>query len=125
MEGIYIIIIILFTLLSLYLLRKSSVSSLWLIAYLIILITWISSTTSSNISGLNILFTINIVLNFALIYATTNSVDSRTIFIVNMLLLTSSIGIFFQLSTSVKWLFLLYVFWVTVLLFGSFQSLKS
>ena len=125
MESIYIIIIILFTLLSLYLLRKSSVSALWLIAYLIILITWISSSASSNISGLNILFTINIVLNFALIYSTTNSVDSRTIFIVNMLLVTSSIGIFFQLSTSVKWLFLLYVFWLTVLLFGSFQSLKS
>lgn len=124
-----LIIVFAIAILSLWLLVASQAPMpqivVWLVAYGILLYAWYASSSEPVLTGLSVLFLVNILLNFSVLYVTHALHDARTAFILNILLVSSSIGIFLQLRSPVRWVFLLYLAWTVVLLFSSVKALRQ
>lgn len=102
---------------------------LWTLSYVFLLAVWYLSTMGEETSGVltllpgfNVLFIINVLLNFAYVYVFHTLQDPKTAFIINILLLSSSIGIFLQLTSRLRALFGIYLLWTVFLLFRTWSA---
>lgn len=128
MTYLLVLLVLVFLFISVWILQRKRTSLkitnleiiLWFISYIILLYIWYSSTTQNLIlPGFNVLFLLNLILNFAWIYVYYTLQDVKTAVIINILLISSSIGILLQLQSNLRLIFGVYLLWTLYLLFST------
>lgn len=130
---IILFLVIVLASLSWYILRQNvGFAILWTLGYALLLLVWYLSTigeergtTLTLLPGFNVLFIINVLLNFAYVYVFHTLQDPKTAFIINILLVSSSIGILLQLPSRLKLIFGIYLLWTVFLLFRTWSAWRQ